>query len=101
MSDRLSRARTAVQHAAEATDNATVRKQLRSIDEGLMEMTERGDSPDDEPKTEGDVPHGDDLEELEYRLADLASEVEGKAETYVTNARDAIDAYRRANTHDW
>lgn len=101
MAHRLSSARDAVQRASDATDNAAVRKQLRSLDEGLMEMTESGDLPDDAPKTEGGVPHGDDLEEVEHRLADLAGEAEGEAQRHVEDARDAIDAYRRAYTRDW
>lgn len=97
----LATAREAIQRASDATDNETVRKQLRSIDEGLMEMTEAGDLPDDVPKTEGDVPHGDDLEEVEQRLADLAGTADGEARTHVKVARDAIDDYRQAVTRDW
>ncbi len=101
MVERLAGAREAVQRASDVTDDATVRKQLRSIEEGLMEMTERGETVDDEAKTEGDVPGGDDLEEVEAKLAGLVDETDGAARRHVEDARNAIDAYRVAHTRDW
>lgn len=101
MADRLASARDAVRRASDETDDATVREQLRSIDEGLRELTEDEGPVDVGPSTEGDEPHGDDLEEIEAKLAGLADEAGGAARGHVEDARDAIDAYRRAYTRDW
>lgn len=101
MPDHLDSARDAVQRASEETDDETVREQLRSIDEGLVELTERSETTDDGVKTSGEHPHGGELETVEERLAELADAVDGAARDHVTDARDAIDAYRRAYTRNW
>lgn len=101
MNDNLASARDAVQRAGDATDDATVREQLRSIDEGLMEMTESEEAPEGEASTTGDHPHGDALEEIEAKLASLAGELDRPARERVEDARDHIDAYRRTYTRDW
>ena len=99
MADELSRAREAVQRASESADDADLRKHLRSIDEGLMEMT--AESEPDEARTSGDEPHGENLEEIESKLAGVLSETDGRTREQLQSARDAIDAYRRTTTRDW
>jgi hypothetical protein len=110
MTDELERAREDVQRAADRTDDDAVREQLRSIDEGLKEMTrssteERSDSDrrdDHAPATtEGDVPRGDELQQVEAQLADLGDDAEGRVRELIQDARDRIDDYRRAVTRDW
>ena len=110
MTDRIDQAREAVRRAADVTDEAAVQKQLQSIDEALMEMTHSSadessptDSEDEDAavKTEGDVPRGDHLQEVESKLAGLGDETEGEARTLVQDARDHLDAYRRQYTRDW
>lgn len=99
MAEELSEAREAIQRASEVADDATVREQLDSIDEGLMEMTEHpGDGP---AKTAGDVPHGENLEEVEEKIVDLASRTGEPTRSHLEDARDGIDAYRRTFTRDW
>lgn len=110
MAERLERAREDVQHAADVTDDAVVHKQLLSIDEGLEEMTHSAKedvSPTDRReeggavKTEGDVPHGEKLEQLEAKLAGLSDDADGQAREFIQAARDRLDDYRRAVTRDW
>ena len=110
MTDRLERAREDVQRAAETTDDAVVHKQLLSIDEGLEEMTHSAKedvSATDEQeeggavKTEGGDPHGDKLQQVEAKLAELADEADGQAHSLIQDARDRLDGYRRENTQDW
>lgn len=110
MTDRLQRAREAVQRAAELTDDATVQEQLHSVDEGLEEMTHSSeedvsDTDREEEggavKTEGDVPRGDELQQVEAKLAGLGDEAEGRARSLIRDARDQLDGYRRAYTRDW
>lgn len=94
MVDQLARARESIRRAADRSDEETVREQLRSIDLGLMEETESA-------STEGDRPVGDQLEQVEKKLAGLAERTDGAVNEDVREARDAIDAYRRAHTRDW
>lgn len=100
MADRLASAREAVRRAADAVDDAALREQLRSIDEGLREMTEDEGPIDVGPSTEGDVPRGDDLDEVEAKLGGLAAETGGAARGHVEDALAAIVAYRRASPRD-
>lgn len=106
MTDELAAARKAVQRASETVDDASIREQLRSIDEGLMEMTESEggttDSGGETPaKTQGDVPHGENLEEVEEKVVGLASRTDEPTRSHLENARDDIDAYRRKYTREW
>lgn len=94
MVDQLSRARAAVQRASDEVDDATLRNHLDSLDEGLMEQTEAA-------KTESDEPDGDQLEQIETELVRVMDETGGAALEHLEEARDAIDAYRRAYTRDW
>lgn len=100
MADRLASARDAGRRVSDETVDATVREQLRSIDEGLRELTEDEGQVVGGPGTEGDEPHGDGLEGKEAELADPASEADGPARGPVEAARDAVDGYRRAYTRD-
>lgn len=99
MADELSRARAAVRRASESVDDAAIREHLRSIDEGLREMTSASDSGD--ARTSGDEPHGENLEEIESKLAGVLSETDGQTHDQLQMARDEIDAYRRTTTRDW
>lgn len=101
MPEHLDSARHAVQRASEETDDPTVREQLRSIDEGLKEMTHHSETTDDGVSTSGEDPHGGELESVEERLVDLSDATDGAARTHVQEARDAIDAYRREFVRDW
>ena len=109
MVDRIDRAREDVRRAADRTENDAVREQLRSIDEGLREMTHAADeegtddaAAGDEPvSTEGDVPRGDELQQVEAKLAGLGDEVEGRTRRLIQDARDHLDGYRREVTRDW
>lgn len=110
MTDRLERAREDVQRAAETADDAVVHKQLLSIDEGLEEMTHSSAedvSPTDREeeggavKTEGDVPHGEKLQQIEAKLAELGDDADGRTRELIRDARDQLDGYRRAVTRDW
>ena len=98
MVDRLARASAAVRRGSEVTDDATVREQLRSIEEGLHELTEADETADDGVSTRASVPNEDELEAVEEKLVDLSDEAEGTTRRHLETARDAIDAYRRANT---
>lgn len=110
MTDRLERAREDVQRASDLTDDDSVREQLQSIDVGLKEMThsqsedvsdtDRSEE-DGDVTTEGDVPGGDELQQVEAKLAALADEADGRPRELIRDARDQLDAYRRAVTRDW
>lgn len=100
MAEELSRARDAIQRASEHADDSTVREQLRSIDEGLMEMT-HSEKQTLRAKTSGNVPDGDDLQEIEETVVALTSETNSEARSCLHEARDEIDAYRRKFTRDW
>lgn len=93
MVEHLDEARESVQRASEIAEQEVLRKQLRSIDEGLMEMTEPA-------KTAGHEPHEDTLEEVEQKLTGLLDETDGETAEQIREARDAIDAYRQAYTID-
>lgn len=110
MTDHLERAREDVRRASDVTDDETVREQLRSIDEGLKEITHSSaeasldtDRSDERSRTttEGDDPHGGDLKDVEAKLAGLGDDVEGTPRALVQDARDRIDDYRRQVTRDW
>lgn len=101
MADDLSRARDAVRRAADAADAAEVREQLRSIDEGLMELTESSTEEGSPAKTAGDVPDGERLERIEETLVGLASRTDGRTREALEDARDHVDAYRRTHARDW
>jgi hypothetical protein len=110
MADHIERAREDVRRAADLAEDRTVGEQLRSIDEGLKEMThssteagtERERSSGEEPAaTEGDVPRGDELQQVEAKLAGLGDEAEGRTRRLIQDARDHLDGYRREVTRDW
>lgn len=110
MADQIDQAREDVQRAAEVTDDAVVQKQLLSIDEGLEEMTHSaqedvsGTDRQEEGgavKTEGDDPHGNQLQEVEAKLAELGDETDEQARSLIQDARDQLDGYRRQKTQDW
>ena len=110
MADHTERAREAVQRAADVSDDAVVREQLQSIDEGLAEMTHSASEDVGESdragepataSTEGDVPHGDELQQVEAKLASLADEADGRVRRLIQGARDELDGYRREVTRDW
>ncbi|UPM42723.1 DUF7553 family protein [Halocatena salina] len=95
MIDQLSVARRSVRRARETTDNAAVREQLASIDEGLMELTEEQTTQDTDPATEVDR-----LTPIEEKLAGLLDAASGDTETQIAEARDAIDIFRQEHT-EW
>lgn len=95
MSDQLARAREAVGRASDTADD-TVREQLRSLDEGLMELTGGDKTQESDTTTEGDR-----LEEIEAKLAGLMDETDGDTRAHIEDARDYIDEYRRTFTRDW
>lgn len=91
MVDRISNARRAVAEASDAVDDATIREQLHSIDEGLAAVE---NEPDDAEK-------GDRLEAVESKLVGLGDETEDEATERIEAARDLLDAYRRDRAQDW
>lgn len=110
MSHELERAREDVQRAGDLAENETVREQLRSIDEGLKEMTHssKEDASDTDERetdgdatTEGDRPRGDQLQQVEATLAGLEDDADGRAGSLIRDARDELDEYRRRRTRDW
>jgi hypothetical protein len=101
MADRLASAREAVRRASDVSDDSTVREQLRSIDQGLREMTEASETTTDDVSTEGDVPHGEELRTVEEKIVGLADRADDEARAHLEDARDAIDDYRRSYARDW
>lgn len=95
MIDQLSVARQSIQRASETTDNAAVREQLDSLDEGLMELTEEDKTQDSDPASEVDR-----LASIEEKLVGLLDETSGATETQIEEARDAIDIFRQEHT-EW
>jgi len=92
MVDRIAEARRLVATASDDTDDATVREQLHSIDEGLAVLA---DEPDDAVK-------GDRLAELEAKLVGLGDEVADEHVLHlVENARNHVDAFRREKAQNW
>lgn len=92
MVDRITEARRLVATASDDTDDATVREQLHSIDEGL-EVLET--EPDDAVK-------GDRLEEVEAKLVGLGDELDDDhVHHLVENARNHVDAFRRDKAQNW
>ncbi|WP_254546559.1 DUF7553 family protein [Halomarina pelagica] len=88
MSDRPTRIREELQRASDAADeDREIREQLRSIDEGLMELVD-GDKTTDEP------PHPDRLAELEEKLAGLSERADGETSRHVRTAATLLDEYR-------
>lgn len=94
MEPSLARARDAVQSASELTDDAHVREQLNSIDQGLATLT-GADAPT-EYETEGDR-----LEEIERQLVQLGDDAEGLTLEHIQTARDHVDAFRREYAPEW
>lgn len=95
MIHQLSVARHSIQRASETTDNAAVREQLESLDEGLMELTEEGKTQESDPTIEVDR-----LTPIEQKLVGLLDKTSGATETQIEEARDAIDVFRQEHT-DW
>jgi len=94
MDDHLTDARRAVVAASDAVDDATVREQLRSIEEGLSDLSGARNREDDDQL-------GDELRTIEDKLSGLLDETDGVTRERIADARDHIDAYRRADTQDW
>lgn len=120
MEDELARARAALQRASDETDDPTVREQLRSLDEGVMELVggekteatpaegdpaDAGDETTEAAPAEGDpadaAVQGDRLEEVESKVVGLADETDGVTRDHLGEVRDALDAYRRKYARDW
>jgi hypothetical protein len=99
MDEDLAAARAAIERAIERADDSTLREHLRSVSEGLRDLTNEVEPP--ESTTRGEAPDGDDLESIESEVVDLASETVTPVRSYLETARDEIDEYRRANTRDW
>lgn len=92
MVDRIAEARRIVATASDATDDAVVREQLQSIDQGLAAVATE---PDDAVK-------GGRLEEIESKLVGLGNEVDDEAVLAgIEDARDHVDAIRRNDAQDW
>lgn len=87
MSELLRQARTEIDTASGHADS-TIREQLRSIDEGLLELLE-GD------KTDSEVPpETDELRELESKLAGLEDQTNEQTQQHIETAREHLLAYR-------
>lgn len=86
MTTDVARAREELDRASDAADGE-VQRQLNSIDEGLMELTE-GD------KVEGEGgPRPERLGELEAKLDGLSAETENRElASHIENALDHLDA---------
>lgn len=95
MIDQLSVARQSIQRASETTDNAAVREQLDSLDEGLMELTDEQTTQESDPTSEVDR-----LTPIEEKLVGLLETTSGATETQIEEARDAIDIFRQEHT-EW
>lgn len=92
MAERIKTARRLVAAAADETDDATVREQLHSVDDGLGAVAE---APDGAEK-------GDRLEEIERKLVALGDDVEDDAvHERLEDVRDLLDAYRRDDAPNW
>lgn len=78
----LDAAREHVQRASDAA-GGTVREQLQSVDEGLMELTGGNETRDEEPRD-------DRLAELADKLDGLADRVDGTTRREVASARDHV-----------
>lgn len=87
MSELLRQARTEVDTASGHADS-TVREQLRSIDEGLLELIE-GDKTNSETP-----PETDELRELESKLAGLENQTNEQTRQHIEIAREHILAYQ-------
>lgn len=87
MSELLRQARTEIDQASEHADS-TVREQLRSIDEGLLELIEGDKIASDVP------PETAELRELESKLADLEDQTNEQTRQYIETAREYLLAYR-------
>lgn len=89
MADLIERTHTAISRASDTTDDETVRKKLRSIDEGLRRLATDGQ------------PDGDRLEELEKNITRLLDETDNDTKEWIQVARDRLDEYRRTYTREW
>jgi len=87
-------ARDAVQSASDRTDDATVREQLRSVDEALEDLSGDETLPDE-------TEEGARLEELEAELVKLGNHTDGAVHEQLEVARDSLDRYRREHAPDW
>lgn len=99
MGDDLAAARAAIERAIELTDDPTLREHLRSIHEGLMELSNETEPVDS--TTQAVPPDGDNLASIETTIVDLASETEPPVRSHLETARDEIDEYRQTYTEDW
>lgn len=95
MIDQLSVARQSIQQASETADESDVQEQLKSLDEGMMELTDEGKTKESDPAVEVDR-----LEEIEEKLVGLLEKTDGATNTQIEEARDAIDIFRQEHT-DW
>lgn len=86
MNAQADRIRETLQRAADSGDG-NVQEQLRSLDEGFMEIVE-GEKTKDTP------PHDDRLAELEEKLAGLIQETDGETRRLIREAETLIGDYR-------
>lgn len=87
MSEILRRARMEIDQASDHADS-TVREQLRSIDEGLLELIEGEKTVSDAP------PETTELRELESKLAGLEEQTNEQTRQHIETAREHLLAYR-------
>ena len=90
VANHLRRARDEIQQASERADGE-VRENLRSLDEGLAELTEDGKRGALNELADS----ADRFEHIEEKLRGLTDETDDGTEAALQNARDELDAYRR------
>lgn len=91
--DELVHARSELQTAAEQAESS-VKEQLESVDEGLMEMIE-GDKTQDAPV------HGDRLAELVDKLDELERKTDHEAaRRHIADATESVESARRSGHGD-
>lgn len=87
MSELLRQARTEIDQASDHADS-TVREQLRSIDEGLLELLEGDKTASEAP------PETAELRELESKLAGLEAQTNEQTRQHIETAREQLLAYQ-------
>lgn len=94
VTDQLSIARESIRQASEMADQRDVQDQLKSLDEGIEELTSEEKTQESDPTVEVDR-----LEQVEEKLAGLLEETDGAVNTRIEEARDAIDVFRQEHTN--
>lgn len=72
------------QVASDRVTDGDLRANLRSIDEGIVEITEGDTTPD------GTTPNEDRVEELEEKLEGLQDQVDGETRSLLESASDQM-----------